>query len=245
MSEDSSLGTLKCTLPPPCPRLRVGAVVLAAGTASRMGGRPKCLLQKDGQSLLVHLLTSLEQAGIDHTVLVLGQYAPAIQANAMAAPLKALHTVLNPKPTQGQNSSLHLGLAKVQALKSDWVFDWIMVCLADQPMITPQDLKDLIAAVKHAPSNIHMLQPTVKGQPGNPVMLSQRAVSELLAQGSKVAANNLDALPGGKEWRRQNPEHFMAWPTDNPHYTVDMDSPEDIDTLRTRFGIQLVWPQID
>jgi len=241
MSEDSSLDTLKCTLPPPCPRLRVGAVVLAAGTASRMGGRPKCLLQKDGQSLLVHLLTSLEQAGIDHTVLVLGEYAQPIQANAMAAPLKALHTVLNPKPTQGQNSSLHLGLAKVQALKSDWV----MVCLADQPMITPQDLKDFIGAVKHAPSNIHMVQPTVKGQPGNPVMLSQRAVSELLAQGSTVQANNLDALPGGKEWRRQNPEHFMAWPTDNPHYTVDMDSPEDIDALHARFGIQLVWPQID
>jgi CTP:molybdopterin cytidylyltransferase MocA len=120
-----------------------------------------------------------------------------------------------------------------------------MVCLADQPMITPQDLKDLIAAVKHAPSNIHMLQPTVAGQPGNPVMLSQRAVSELLAQGSKVAANNLDALPGGKEWRRQNPEHYMAWTTDNPHYTVDMDSPEDIDALHARFGIQLVWPQID
>jgi CTP:molybdopterin cytidylyltransferase MocA len=210
-----------------------------------MGGRPKCLLQKDGQSLLVHLLTSLEQAGIDHTVLVLGEYAQPIQANVMAAPLKALHTVLNPKPTQGQNSSLHLGLAKLQAINDDGVFDWVMVCLADQPMINPQDLKDLIAAVKHAPNNIHMLQPTVKGQPGNPVMLSQRAVSELMGQGSKVAAINLDALPGGKEWRRQNPEHFMAWPTDNSHYSVDMDSPEDIDALYARLGIQLVWPQID
>ena len=243
MSQDSSLGTPKCTLPPPCPHLRVGAVVLAAGTASRMGGRPKCLLQKNGQSLLVHLLTNLEQAGIDQTVLVLGQYAPAIQANALSAPLKALHTVLNPKPTQGQNSSLHLGLAKAQALNVDGVFDWVMVCLADQPMITSQDLKHLIAAVKHAPRNIHMLQPTVEGQPGNPVMLSQRAVSELLAQGSKVGVTHSDALPGGKEWRRQNPEHYMAWPTDNPHYTVDMDSPEDMDALQTRFGIQLVWPQ--
>jgi CTP:molybdopterin cytidylyltransferase MocA len=210
-----------------------------------MGGRPKCLLQKDGQSLLVHLLTSLEQAGIDQTVLVLGEYAQAIQANAMVAPLKALHTVLNPKPTQGQNSSLHLGLAKAQTLNADGVCDWVMVCLADQPLINPQDLKDLIAAVKQAPHHIDMLQPTVEGQPGNPVMLSQRAVSELLAQGSKVGANNLDALPGGKEWRRQNPEHFMAWPTDNPHYTVDMDAPEDIDTLQTRFGIQLAWPQTD
>lgn len=241
MSEDSSLGTLKCTLPPPCPRLRVVAVVLAAGTASRMGGRPKCLLQREGQSLLVRLLNSLSQAGLDHTLLVLGEYAPAIQAHLASVSHQPMQTVLNPHPTQGQNSSLHLGLAKAQSLQPDWV----MVCLADQPLITPQDLKDLIAAVKHAPSHIEMLQPTVKGQPGNPVMLSQRVVNELLGLNHAMGPETSDELPGGKEWRRQNPEHFLAWPTDNPHYTVDMDSPHDLLALQTRFGIQLLWPQMN
>jgi molybdenum cofactor cytidylyltransferase len=241
MSEDSSLGTLKCTLPPPCPRLRVVAVVLAAGTGSRMGGRPKCLLQREGQSLLVRLLNSLSQAGLDHTVLVLGEYAPAIQAHLESVSLPPIHTVLNPHPTQGQNSSLHLGLAKAQSLKPDWV----MVCLADQPMITPQDLKDLITAVKHAPNHIDMLQPTVQGQPGNPVMLSQRVVNELLGLSQGLGPDKSDAYPGGKAWRRQNPEHCLAWHTNNPHYTLDMDSPDDLLALQTRFGIQLLWPQMN
>ena len=68
-----------CTLSTPCPRLRVVAVVLAAGTASRMGGRPKSLLQREGQTLLARLLTQLAQAGIDHTVLVLGHHAQLMQ----------------------------------------------------------------------------------------------------------------------------------------------------------------------
>jgi CTP:molybdopterin cytidylyltransferase MocA len=206
-----------------------------------MGGRPKCLLQREGQSLLLRLLNSLSQAGLDHTVLVLGEYALPIQAHLESASLPPMQTVLNPNPTQGQNSSLHLGLAKAQSLTPDWV----MVCLADQPLITPQDLQDLIAAVKHAPSHIDMLQPIVKGQPGNPVMLSQRVVKELLGLSQAMGLEKSDAWPGGKEWRRQNPERFLAWPTDNPHYTVDMDSPDDLLALQTRFGIQLLWPQMN
>ena len=141
MSSATLQSTLNCQLTPPCPRLRIVAVVLAAGTASRMGGRPKCLLQRDGQTLLNRLLTALENAGIDETVLVLGHKADIIQASlgtrAHATlrgphwPVMQIHQVLNPQPTDGQNSSLHLGLAKAQSLLAQW----LMVALADQPLL--------------------------------------------------------------------------------------------------------------
>lgn len=242
--------SLNCQLPPPCPRLRIVAVVLAAGTASRMGGRPKCLLQRDGQTLLNRLLTALEDAGIDETVLVLGHKADIIQASlgsrAPASlrgphrPAMHIHQLMNPQPTDGQNSSLHLGLAKAQSLQAQW----LMVALADQPLLDAADLQALIAAVKAGPAGTQMLQPWVDNQPGNPVMLSQQVMSGLLAhsQGASFAdGTSSKDLPGGKEWRQLNPQQVHQWPTSNPHYKVDMDTPEDIAALQTKFGVALTW----
>ena len=239
-----------CTLPAPCPRLRVVAIVLAAGTASRMGGRPKCLLQRDGQTLLQRLLERLEAAGIDETVLVLGHHADAVQKVLDTSPpaytfgRMTLHRVLNPQPTDGQNSSLHLGLAKAQSLAPDW----LMVALADQPLLETQDLQDLVAAVKHAPPGTQMLQPQVakpgeSAQPGNPVMLSKVVMADLLQNGQSLGTSDLSKLPGGKEWRQRNPEHFHPWPTSNVHYRIDMDTLDDLAALQTQYGIQLVWGQ--
>ena len=228
-----------CTLSSPCPRLRVVAVVLAAGTASRMGGRPKSLLQREGQTLLARLLTQLAQAGIDHTVLVLGHHAQLMQQALQDAlldlsgpsnrPSMQLHTVVNPSPEAGQNSSLHLGLAKAQTLNPEW----LMVALADQPLLEAADLKDLIAAVKQAPLGTQMLQPAVNWQPGNPVMLSNSVMQALLPNPNW----------GGKEWRQQNPQHVHMWPSTNAHYCIDMDTPEDIAKLAQEYGIQLTWGQ--
>ena len=147
---------------------------------------------------------------------------------------------MNPQPTDGQNSSLHLGLAKAQSLQAQW----LMVALADQPLLNAADLQALIAAVKAGPAHTQMLQPWVDNQPGNPVMLSQQVMSDLLAhsQGSSFVdgASSKD-LPGGKEWRQLNPQQVHQWTTSNPHYKVDMDTPEDIVALQTKYGVALTW----
>jgi len=250
MSSATLQSTLNCQLPPPCPRLRIVAVVLAAGTASRMGGRPKCLLQREGQTLLNRLLTALENAGIDETVLVLGHKAEIIQASlgkraratlrGQHLPAMKVHEVLNPQPTDGQNSSGHLGLAKAQSLQAQW----LMVALADQPLLNAADLQALIAAVKAGPADTQMLQPWVDNQPGNPVMLSQKVMSDLLAhsQGASfLGGPSFKDLPGGKEWRQLNPQQVHQWATPNPHYKVDMDTPQDIAALHTKYGVTLTW----
>ena len=46
-------------------RLAVGAVLLAAGAARRMGGRPKPLLQLGGVPLIRRNLIALSGAGVD------------------------------------------------------------------------------------------------------------------------------------------------------------------------------------
>ena len=151
-----------------------------------------------------------------------------------------IHQVLNPQPTDGQNSSLHLGLAKAQSLQAQW----LMVALADQPLLDAADLQALIAAVKASATDTQMLQPWVENQPGNPVMLSQKVMSDLLAhsQGATFSGSpSSKDLPGGKEWRQLNPQQVHQWATPNPHYKVDMDTPQDIAALRTKYGVALTW----
>ncbi len=236
-----------CSLKPVCPRLRVVAVVLAAGTASRMGGQPKCLLKWEGQSLLERLIDALEASGVDETVLVLGHHADTLERSLKKSSVRLnqspvqdrmnLHTVLNPEPVNGQNSSLHVGLAKAQTLNPDW----LLVGLADQPLIDAADLKNLIAAVKHRPPHTQMLQPSVNGQPGNPVMMQAQVMHDLLNAARDIGAHNPSALPGGKTWRQEHPELFHQWITTNVHYRIDIDSPQDMVDFKAQFGIELVW----
>ena len=108
-----------------------------------------------------------------------------------------------------------------------------MVALADQPLLEAADFKDLIAAVKQAPSGTQMLQPSVNGQPGNPVLLSRHVMESILE----------NPLWGGKEWRQHHPEQVLAWPSTNTHYRIDMDTPEDIAKLSEEYGIELTWGQ--
>ena len=107
----------------------VWAVLLAAGSASRMGHRPKCLLERDGTPLVVRLLQQLQRAGVAGVVLVLGHHGQRIGAavDAMAPlPGMALQRVFNPDPEATQDSSLRLGLS---ALPAD--ADTVLVQLAD------------------------------------------------------------------------------------------------------------------
>lgn len=64
------------------------AIVLAAGVGKRLlaasGGRPKCLIEIGGRSLLARLLAGLEAAGVRDAVVVTGFGAEAVEAAVTA-----------------------------------------------------------------------------------------------------------------------------------------------------------------
>jgi molybdenum cofactor cytidylyltransferase len=205
---------------------KLGAVVLAAGAATRMGKRPKCLLEHDGVSLLRRQCQALNGAGVQATVVVLGHYAQRIRQSAPELPVQWL---TNPDPDEGQESSLRLGL---QALAFD--VDAVLVLLADQPLIEAQDIQDLIAVFAQRPGPTQLVRPVVDGLPGNPVMFSRSVAQEILAG---------PATMGGRQWQQQNPERVHRWSSANGHYRADVDSPEDLQALAQQTGLQLRWPE--
>ena len=200
------------------------AVLLAAGAGSRMGHRPKCLLERDGQALIRRTAHCLLDAGVQDLVVVLGHYAQEI---APALSGLAVTVVFNPHPEQGIISSQRLGLQSVSA-----ACDAVVMCLADQPLIETQDITDLLQAFTQRPSNTDMVFPQVQGQPGNPVALSGAVRATVLQ-----ANDNF----GCQTWRQQHRALVHAWASDNLHYITDLDSEADIADLQ-QTGIHLRWP---
>jgi len=87
------------------------AIVLAAGVGKRLlaasGGRPKCLIEIGGRSLLARLLAGLATAGVRDAVVVTGFGAAAVEAAvaALATGIR-IRCLLNPRYTEGAILSL-------------------------------------------------------------------------------------------------------------------------------------------
>ena len=201
------------------------AVLLAAGAGSRMGHRPKSLLLLDGEPLIRRQAQALLGAGVQQLVVVLGHYADPIAQPLQGLPLALIH---NPQPDDGLVSSQRLGL---QALPEG--LDGVVMALADQPLIETADVLQLMQHFAQRAPGTDMVFPKVKGQPGNPVMLSNQARLAILAG---------DAEIGCKEWRQAHPQHVKAFPSDNLHFVTDMDHLEDVAAFEQSTGRRLTWP---
>lgn len=206
-------------------RLAVGAVLLAAGSAARMGHRPKCLLELGGVALIRRQLIALSGAGVDEVVVVLGHYADRVEEAVKAFPVTL---VRNPDLESKQVASLRTGLAELSPK-----LDAVLVALADQPLINSQDISDLIGAYKKRPQGMQVVQPMVDGLPGNPVMFSAEVREQILAG---------DANIGCRQWQSSHPDQVYPWANSNKRYRIDVDSPEDIEALAERTGHRLQWP---
>lgn len=206
---------------------RIGGILLAAGAGKRMGNRPKCLLQLDGESLLACQLNALSQAGVSELWVVLGHYAKRIQQEVCLSRW-SVRTVHNPQPDVGHVGSLRVGL---RALAPG--LDVVLVALADQPLINTQDVADLLCAFASRPAGTDMLQPFVRGLPGNPVVFSASVAQQILAA---------DVQVGARQWQQAHPEGFYRWETPNAHYRLDVDNEADRQALEVLTGQRLRWP---
>jgi len=200
-------------------RLRIGAVVLAAGKGARLGGRAKGLIEIDGEPLLLRALRVLSEVGVDEVVVVTGHYRSELSPLlALARPLlddKQPIEVVQPVERHAQADSLRLGVAGLSP-----ELDAIMVLPVDMPALTRQDLVALIGAYKHADAGIEFVGPMVGARPGNPVLFSRRIALRIERGGGDF---------GSGAWRHRRPDWLREGQTDNPHYVTDIDTPEDLD----------------
>ncbi len=115
--------------------MKIAAVLLAAGGSSRLG-RPKQLLEHDGEPLVRRAARAALGAGVDELVVVTGAEAAAVEAALDGLPLRR---VRNDDWRQGLGRSIACGVEAVAA-------DAVLLLLADQPAVDAALLRELLAA---------------------------------------------------------------------------------------------------
>ncbi len=139
------------------------AIVLAAGRGIRFGGG-KMLAELDGRPILQHVLDLAAQADLDPVVVVLGGDAEAVHR---AISWRREVRVRNEESGRGISSSLVLGLEALETA------DRTLVLLGDQPRLTTDQLRSILAAQLDGKRPI--VVPRYDGTPGNPVLLERAA----------------------------------------------------------------------
>ncbi len=190
----------------------VSVILLAAGTASRMG-TPKQLARIGEQTLLEHTLNNLRAAHhIEEIVVVLGAAAEQIRPLITHAKV-----VLNEAYAEGMARSLQCGLTALDARA-----DAVLVVLADMPLVKPETLDHLVD--DYATHQPQILIPLYRGFRGNPVLLDKSVFPEIAA---------LQGDTGCRAIFGEHLENIRKLDVNDPGVLLDADRPEDLETLRT------------
>jgi len=166
--------------------LPVGAIVLAAGSSSRMPGSQKLLLEFDGRPMVKSVVEAASDGGC-HQILVV--YSSEDVRRVIGGDAELVH---NPRAHTGMASSLQAGL---RAMRPD--MEAALVMLGDQPMVGSRTVAMLTRAWRREGARPAV---AVSGPSGDrwtpPVVLGRQLWDELMTlEGDSGARQVLDRRP--------------------------------------------------
>lgn len=172
------------TLPP------TGCVLLAAGTASRMGCL-KQLLPYGDSTFLGHAVRQAREAGFAPLVVVAGAEISRIRE---AAASLDVHLAENPNWAAGMGSSVVCGLNALLAIQPEIAA--VAITLADQPLVIAAHLETL--ARKLHETNPDAVAASFDGTLGPPAFFHTRRIPDLQQLSPQAGAKHLLMKPGWK-----------------------------------------------
>lgn len=161
------------------------AIILAAGSSSRMGGgRHKLILPLDGRPVLAHVIDASLASQAHPIVVVLGHQSAQVRSQIEHYTTDNEVTLIeNAQYHQGMSSSLRTGIRTL--LANDYKnkqhanqVDSALILLGDQPLITPGIIDMLITAYRTTGRPI--AAPLYKGKRGSPVLFDKSLFTELI-----------------------------------------------------------------
>ena len=191
--------------------MRTVAVVPAAGSAERFGGK-KLLTPIDGEPLLDHTIDALLEGGAAEVIVVVGKDGRAElerDVNAMLDP--RVRAVENPDPSRGMFSSIQEGVAQAQG-------DAILVMPGDMPFVSSQTVRAVIAAYEQKPA---IVSPRYRGKRGHPVALPMSLRDEI--REAKPGSTLHDVIHGHTDMR-------IDVDVEDAGVIRDVDRPEDLES---------------
>jgi molybdenum cofactor cytidylyltransferase len=186
----------------------IGGIVLAAGEGTRFGGS-KQLADLNGRPLLEHALRAMAASPVDRLVVVLGAGAEDVLAGI---DLHGAEPVLCPRWEEGQSASLASGLGGLPAIEA------VVVTLGDQPYVSPEAIRRVLAARGAAPA----VRATYGDRPAHPLVLERTLFGALRDVSGDHGARHLLMKVGTTEV-----------PCDDLGAGQDVDTRVQLDALRS------------
>ncbi|MEA5628053.1 nucleotidyltransferase family protein [Nostoc sp. UHCC 0251] len=116
----------------------IGVLILAAGASTRLG-KPKQLLQYQGQSFLRHTAKIAIASGCQPVVVVLGAQTKQLRSQLSDLPVTIME---NHDWATGISSSIHVGLEALQT--QCHMLEAAIITLCDQPLISVRLIQQLV-----------------------------------------------------------------------------------------------------
>jgi len=161
---------------------RIAALVLAAGTSSRMEGRNKLVCEVGGVTMIERAVRAALDSRCTQVVVVTGWQAQQVEAALDSlVESRPVTVVRNPQYATGLSSSLRCAVATLPE-----TLDAALVLLADMPWIGAAHIDRLIEAFDpRAPA---IIAPFRDGRRGHPVLWPKAYLPMLGALGGDVGA---------------------------------------------------------
>ncbi|GAB3185047.1 nicotine blue oxidoreductase [Micromonospora palomenae] len=185
--------------------MTVAGLVLAAGAGSRFG-RPKALVEVDGEPLVRRAVRLLRAGGCTPVHAVIGAGADELPALPGAVP------VLNRRWRAGLGASLRCGLTSLPGYAAA-----VVVVLVDQPSLAPGAVRRVRAAYAAGAS---VAVATYAGRAGHPVLLA-RATWPMVAR-------HAVGDRGARDFLRARSDLVVPVPCDGVGSPADVDTPADL-----------------
>jgi molybdenum cofactor cytidylyltransferase len=193
---------------------RVAAVLLAAGSSTRMG-RNKLLLSLGGETVVRRAVRAAIDSGVDRVVVVLGHEADLVRAQLDGL---ACDVLVNPDHERGVGTSLHAGLRAVGDA------DAAVVLLADMPFVSAPMIRSVVSRFRSTGARLVLSH---YGDVQAPPTLYARALfEEVLAEPDERCGKRIAKRHGSEAEIARWPESALQ----------DLDVAADYEHLRTELG---------
>ena len=202
--------------------MKWSAVVLAAGTSSRMEGRHKMLLPVGDKPVIRHTVERILAAGPQEVVVVTGYRGRDVMATLADLPVTLQP---NARYEEGQMTSAAIGVGALTMAT-----DAVMMCLGDMVLLEPGDYAELITAYLEK-TDRSIVIPYCGEQRGNPILFASSYVHEV-AMGERHI--------GCKKLANEYPEDVFRYDVAHDRFTTDMDTPDDYARVLERLGVNEV-----